>query len=93
MMVKDGELFTPVPNGTFLNGITRQRVAKLLSDDGMKVHECTLSLDDFRTADEIFATGNLSKVTPVTQLEDRHLQAGPVARQARELYWDWAASS
>ncbi len=93
MMVKDGEVFTPVPNGTFLNGITRKRVAKLLQEDGTTVHECTLSLDDFRSADEIFATGNLSKVTPVTQIEDRHLQAGPVARQARELYWDWAATS
>ncbi len=92
MMSKDGEVFTPAPNGTFLNGITRQRVTQLLRESGNTVHECTLSLDDFRQADEIFATGNLSKVTPVTQLEDKHLQAGPVARQARELYWDWAAS-
>ncbi len=92
MMVKDGEVFTPAPNGTFLNGITRKRVTKLLQQAGSVVHECTLSLDDFRGADEIFATGNISKVTPVTQLEDRHLQAGPVARQAREMYWDWAAS-
>lgn len=92
MMTRDGEVFTPVPNGTFLNGITRQRVTQLLREDGNTVHECTLSLDDFKQADEIFATGNLSKVTPVTQLEDRNLQAGPTAKRARELYWDWAAS-
>jgi branched-chain amino acid aminotransferase len=24
-MVRDGVVFTPIPNGTFLNGITRQR--------------------------------------------------------------------
>ena len=27
---KDGAAHTPVPNGTFLNGITRQRVIRLL---------------------------------------------------------------
>ncbi len=28
-MAKDGVVYTPVPNGTFLNGITRQRVISL----------------------------------------------------------------
>lgn len=93
MMVKDGEIFTPAPNGTFLNGITRQRVSTLLESEGKKVHETTLSVSDFASADEIFATGNISKVTPVTQLEDRTLQPGPIAKLCRELYWDWALSN
>ena len=92
MMVKDGEVFTPAPNGTFLNGITRQRITSLLQDAGQTIHETTLTLDDFRNADEIFATGNIAKVTPVTQIEDRNLQAGPIAKLARETYWDWAAA-
>jgi len=33
-MVKDGEIFTPVPNGTFLAGITRGRIIQLLRDAG-----------------------------------------------------------
>jgi len=93
MMVKDGEIFTPAPNGTFLNGITRQRISSLLKREGKNVHETTLSVADFASADEIFATGNISKVTPVTQLEDKKLQPGPIARQCRELYWDWALSN
>jgi len=92
MMVKDGEIFTPVPNGTFLNGITRQRVSSLLLGEGKAVHETTLSLQDFASADEIFTTGNISKITPVTQLEDRVLQPGPISKLCRELYWDWALS-
>ena len=48
---------------------------------------------DFRFADEIFSTGNHSKIVPVTRFEDRDLQPGPVARKARELYWDWAHST
>ena len=58
----------------------------------MEVVEKTLTLDDFMAADEIFTTGNAMKVMHVTQLEDRHLQYGPLARRARELYWDYAAS-
>ena len=36
---KDGEAHTPIPNGTFLNGITRQRIIRLLREAGIKVHE------------------------------------------------------
>ena len=34
-MAKDGVVYTPAPNGTFLNGITRQRVIDLLRGDGV----------------------------------------------------------
>ena len=92
-MARGGEVLTPIPTGCFLNGLTRQRVIKLLRADGITVHETTLTLDDFREADEIFSTGNANKVQPVIQFEDRHLQYGPLARRARELYWDYAASA
>jgi branched-chain amino acid aminotransferase len=91
-MVKDGEVFTPAPNGTFLAGITRARHIRNLRADGVKVHEAVLSFDDFRGADEVFMSGNYSKVTPVTEFDGTHYQVGPVTRRVRELYWDWALS-
>lgn len=91
-MVKDGEVFTPIANGTFLAGITRARHIANLSADGVTVHESVLSFDDFRAADEVFLSGNLNKVTPVTAFDDTHYQHGPVTRRVRELYWDWAHS-
>jgi branched-chain amino acid aminotransferase len=87
---KDGVVFTPVPNGTFLKGITRQRVIKLLREAGVSVVETTLSYRDIQTADEIFSSGNYSKVMPVNRIEERSLQPGPLYRKARELYWDYA---
>ena len=87
---KDGAVFTPVPNGTFLNGITRQRVLKLLRSAGVSVVETTLKYRDLETADEIFSTGNYSKVVPVTRIGDRSLQPGPLYRKARALYWEFA---
>ncbi len=91
-MAKDGEVFTPMPNGTFLAGITRARHIKNLRADGVTVHEAVLSFDDFHAADEVFMSGNMNKVTPVTALDDTQYQVGPIARRARALYWDWAAS-
>ncbi|MCB1367922.1 MAG: branched-chain amino acid aminotransferase [Rhodobacteraceae bacterium] len=91
-MVKDGAIFTPIANGTFLAGITRSRHINLLRGAGREVHESVLTFDDFHNADEVFITGNLSKIMPVTQFDDTHYQVGPVTRMARELYWDWAHS-
>ncbi|MGJ8586887.1 MAG: branched-chain amino acid aminotransferase [Yoonia sp.] len=92
-MVKDGEVFTPIPNGTFLSGITRARHISNLKADGVKVHETVLTFDDFRGADEVFLSGNMTKVTPVTAFEDRQYQVGPITRHVRDMYWDWAAST
>ena len=89
---KNGEAYTPVPNGCFLNGITRQRIISLLRGAGIKVHECSLNWQDLLDADEVFSTGNYSKVTPMTTIEQRTLQPGPIAAKARELYWAYAHS-
>jgi len=89
-MVKDGIVFTPVPNGTFLDGITRRRVIGLLRNAGTEVIEASLRYHDFETADEIFSTGNLHKVQPVTRIDGRPLQPGPIHRKARELYMAFA---
>ena len=91
-MVKDGVVFTPAPNGTFLSGITRSRVISLLREAGVEVVEKTLSVKDFLDADEVFSSGNHSKVVPVSRVEDQNYQAGPVAKKARDLYWEWAHS-
>lgn len=91
-LVKDGIVRTPVPNGTFLNGITRRRIIALLREDGMEVEETSLPVEAFAAADEIFLTGNASKVTAVTRFEDRDLQPGPVTQRARQLYWAWSGA-
>ena len=92
-MVKDGVAFTPIANGTFLSGITRARHISNMRANGMEVHEAVLSFADFEAADEVFLSGNMNKVTPVTAFEDVSYQVGPVTRRVRELYWDWAGTT
>ena len=91
-MVKDGEVFTPIPNGTFLSGITRARHISNLNAAGVKVHELVLTYTDFESADEIFMSGNMNKVTAVTAFEDFQFQIGPITKKVRNLYWEWAMS-
>lgn len=91
-MVRDGVVFTPSANGTFLSGITRGRVISLLRASGVDVVETTLRYADFQSADEIFSTANYSKLSPVSRIDHRDLQPGPVYREARKLYWQYAHS-
>jgi len=91
-IARDGVAMTPACNGTFLNGITRQRILRLLRDAGIETVETTLTRDDILNADEIFSSGNYGKVIPITRVEDRNYQTGHVYRKARELYFEFAKS-
>ncbi len=89
---KDGVVFTPAANSSFLNGITRQRVLGLLRQDGVEVVEKALLYADFESADEIFSVGNYGKVVHVAAIDERVLQPGPLFRRSREVYMDFAHS-
>jgi len=89
-MAKDGVAFTPVPNGTFLAGITRLRTIELLRKAGVQVIEKSLTYADFETADELWSCGNYAKISPITRIDDRTVPVGPLYRKARELYWAFA---
>ena len=77
-----------VPNLT-----TGPMICEALRADGIEVLETTLTPDDLRGADEIFSSGNYGKVLPLSRLEERDLQPGPVARRARELYFEFAETT
>jgi branched-chain amino acid aminotransferase len=88
-IAKDGVAITPQANGTFLDGITKNRVAGLLTAAGVPVEQRTLTVADLDDADEIWMSGNAGKIQTVTGWEGRELQPGPVFRQARKLYWEF----
>jgi len=86
-LAKDGVAITPKANGTFLDGITKNRVAGLLEAAGVTVEQRVVTVADLNDADEIWMSGNAGKIQTVTGWEGRELQPGPVFRQARALYW------
>ena len=91
-MAIDNEVYTPIPNGTFLAGITRSRHISNFKKNGVTVHEKVLSFEDFHAADEVFMSGNMKKVTPVIAFDTTSFQSGPITKMARDMYWDWALS-
>ena len=93
MFAKDGVVVTPAINGTFLNGITRQRVLMLLREAGVPVEERRVTPEELETADEIFSTGNYAKVLPCTNYNGRAMQPGPMALKARATYFEWAEAN
>ena len=90
-MVKDGVIHTPEVNGTFLNGITRQRIIQLLRQGGHEVLERIITYEELFDADELFGTGNYAKILPCTRIEVLELQPGPIYTRARELYFEFAS--
>ncbi len=87
---KNNVVHTLVTNGTFLNGTTRQRIIQLLRDDGIDVQGRVIKYDDLSDADELFGTGNYSKMMPCVRLDDRPLQPGPLYARARDLYFEFS---
>lgn len=91
--VKEGSLFTPSINGTFLNGITRQRIIKLALEHDIPVIEKAVDFNELFEAEEIFGTGNYYKIGPCTRLEDKELPIGPLTMRLHKLYFDWAQTT
>jgi len=90
-IAKNQTVRTPIANGSFLAGITRWRVMELLRGAKVAVEECTLRFEDVLDADEVFLTGNYSKVLPVVKIEDREYQQGRFGQLAHKLYFEFAA--
>lgn len=89
-MIKNGEVFTP-PLGTILAGITRNTIMELITDQGLKVSEKSISLKEALSADEAFFTGTAAEVTPIKSIDDNILgkgEIGEITRTLRTLYLD-----
>ena len=80
----------PRPTAPSSTASPGQRVIALLHEAGLTVRERTIAFEDLLDADELFGTGNYYKVAPCVRLEDRDIEAGPVYRRARELYFAFA---
>ena len=72
-MVKDGVLYTPYANAC-LHGITRGFVMEMAKENGIAFHEKNLSLVEFYSADEVFATGTMGELTPVVEIDGRQIE-------------------
>jgi len=86
--VKNGEVFTSSGEYCF-NGVTRANVIWLCRQNGIPVRIGDVTMDAVRAAQEAFVTGTFGGLTPVRQIDAKHLDApipGPVTQRLRALY-------
>jgi branched-chain amino acid aminotransferase len=72
-MVKGSELHTPYATAC-LPGITRKLVMGIAKDLDIPCFERNISVVEFYTADQVFTTGTMGELTPVTEIDKRKIE-------------------
>ncbi len=87
-MVKGGAVRTsPVDN--ILPGITRSVVQDLCLEQDIPFVEEAFTIEDLYHADEVFLSGSVMEIQPITHVDDRPIgqaETGPVAQRLISLY-------
>lgn len=87
-MVKNGILYTPHASHC-LPGITRSMVIRCAKELGILTEEKDLSLTEFYTADEVFATGTMGELTPLHEIDGRKIgmqRTGELTERLRKAF-------
>ncbi|WP_062763254.1 aminotransferase class IV [Falsirhodobacter sp. alg1] len=87
-IIRGRELWTST-GLTCFNGITRSKALKIWADAGNIVREKDFTLAEVYSADEIFVTGTLGGITPVSFIDGRPVgegKPGPVTAEIAALY-------
>ena len=87
--VMDGQLLTPEKKCGILSGITREKIIQLANESGMVLKEGIWLGEELLKADEIFLSGTVKNIMPVSILDNRPVgngTPGPITRKMMELY-------
>ena len=88
-LVVDGEVVTPILDGTSLSGITRHSVLKISEELGYTVREQLVPREMLYAADELFFTGTASEVTPIRSVDGLEVgegRRGPVTERIQTRF-------
>ena len=90
-LVKDGAVLTPSADGRILPGVTRGRVIALANDLGIATGEAIVTIDQLQQADEVFLTGSIRGIEPVSSLTGLRDwgegQITPIVSRALQQAW------
>ena len=73
--IKDKDIHTPIPD-CFLNGITRQAVIKMVTNQGFKITEKHILPSEIDNYDEAFLTGTAAEITPIKSIDNISFSTG-----------------
>jgi branched-chain amino acid aminotransferase len=88
-MVRDGEISTPPPVASILDGITRRSVIQIAEDLGFPVVERDIARGELYQADELFLTGTAAEIVPIRELDDHRIgPPGEITRAIQTTFFD-----
>jgi branched-chain amino acid aminotransferase len=90
-IVERGRVLTPPLGEGLLQGITRGWILERLPAEGIPVDEAVFGRDRMAAADEVFLSGTVKGIMPVTRVDDAAVadgRPGPVTRRAAALYYE-----
>ena len=73
--IKDKDIHTPIPD-CFLNGITRQAVITMVTNQGFKITEKHILPSEIDNYDEAFLTGTAAEITPIKSIDNISFSTG-----------------
>jgi protein-lysine N-methyltransferase EEF2KMT len=88
MVDDEGVLLTPHADHC-LPGITRETVLALAKELNIPCEVRRVSLAEFHSAEEVFTTGTMGELTPVTKIDGRMIGKGvrgPVTERLQDVY-------
>lgn len=88
-LVRGGVALTPKSEAGLLEGVTRAFVFEIGREIGIDVREETLYPQDLETADEMFITSTTRELSPVVNVDGRHVgtgKPGPVTKRLLDQY-------
>ena len=89
------------PDHGVLEGITRQTVINLAKELDLSINIKSISIEKFKSSDELFATSTAGGIMPITKINGKPVGSGVPGKITRELhktYWhkhsdpDWSLS-
>jgi D-alanine transaminase len=89
IVTAEGVVATHQPDRAILRGITREGLAKLVREEGLRFEERPFSLAEARAAREAFITGTTTHVLPITRIDGQPVgdgKPGALTRRLREHY-------
>lgn len=85
-IVRDGAVLTPPVTDNILEGITRATVMELCATElGLPVLERSIDRSELYQADEVFFSGTAVGVSPVVEIDHRHIADGKIGKVSAAL--------
>ena len=81
------EIHTPIPD-CFLDGITRRTVIEIAKEQGLKIIERKIEIDELSDFEQCFITGTAAEVTPVSEIDNFNFSVGDQIMKLSDSYID-----